>query len=85
MFGDRAFGDRGLTEGFTEAAGTRKPMSLKTEPMRVMLMRRGEFADLPASVRLVHLANETHEEGSKGVAGDRPSLSPSLIKRAERL
>jgi hypothetical protein len=59
-------------------------MSIKSEPMRVMLMRRGEFADLPTSVRLVHLEDKRCSRSKGAEAEGKGSLSPSLIKRSPR-
>jgi hypothetical protein len=47
--------------------------------MRVMLMRGGEFADLPASVRLVQLEDRYCSRSTEAEALGKGLLPPSLI------
>jgi hypothetical protein len=53
------------------------------EPIRVKLMREGEFSGLPSSVQLVHIRDgngrRSHNEPKLAC---EPTLSASLIKRS---
>jgi hypothetical protein len=53
------------------------------EPIRVRLMREGEFAGLPASVQLVHIRGGIcSREQIRTQPPREPALSANLIKRS---
>jgi hypothetical protein len=53
------------------------------EPLRVRLMREGEFAGLPSSVQLVHIREGSRSRASIGARpACEPALCANLIKRS---
>jgi hypothetical protein len=56
------------------------------EPIRVRLMRQGEFAGLPSSVQLVHIRDGSRGRDLNGTKpACEPALSANLIKRSRNI